>query len=58
MQFMNPAVINDGVAGVVAALKADHVIGFGRVIIHHFALAFITPLRTDNHDSLPLFFHT
>jgi hypothetical protein len=37
------------VSGVVSALKPDHDVRSFRKEIDHFAFAFVTPLRADNH---------
>jgi hypothetical protein len=45
------AVADDGVAGVVPALEADHDVGLLREQIHDLALALIAPLGPDYHHS-------
>ena len=56
MKFVGLAVMDDGVAGVIAALESDHVIGFSGVIIRYFAFAFIAPLSADDRHRLPMIF--
>ena len=43
------AAMNDGVAGVVAALTADDDVGVSGQDIDDFAFAFIAPLRADQY---------
>ena len=43
------AAVDDGVAGVIAALAADDDIGVGRKDVDDFAFAFIAPLRADEN---------
>jgi hypothetical protein len=42
------AVDHDGMAGVVAALEARHVLEPGAQEIHQFAFAFISPLQPED----------
>ena len=50
MQDVLPAIHDDRMSGVVAALKTDHHIHFGSEQIDDLALAFVAPLRTnDSH---------
>ena len=41
---------DDGVAGVVAALRADDHIGLCREVVDDLALAFVSPLAADQDD--------
>ena len=49
MQDVFFAAVNDGVAGVIAALAADHDVGVAGQDVDDFALAFIAPLRADQN---------
>src|SRR5205085_12412571 len=43
------AAMNNGVAGVVPALAADHDVRLGRQHVDDLALAFVAPLRADQN---------
>jgi hypothetical protein len=48
MKFESIAIHDNGMAGVVAAVKTDHVVGFAGKEIGDFSLAFVTPLGADD----------
>ena len=48
MKFEGVAIDNDGMAGVVAAVKTDHVVRFAGKEIGNLSLALVTPLGADD----------
>ena len=51
MELERLAVANDRVAGVVAALEADHEIGLLGKQVHDLSLPLVAPLGADYHQS-------
>ncbi|OQB33106.1 MAG: hypothetical protein BWY09_02792 [Candidatus Hydrogenedentes bacterium ADurb.Bin179] len=52
MQFKFAEFIDDRMAGIVAALIPDHESRIPGQVIHHAALAFIPPIRSnDDHNA-------
>ena len=49
-ELVGPAVDDERVAGVVAALEADHDVGALRQPVHDLALALVAPLGADDRD--------